>query len=234
MHIFYSPNKHKTTHTLSNEESKHCIKVLRLKKGDRIKIINGKGSIYLCEIIDDNHKNCMVKIIEKERIEKRADHLLHIAIAPTKNNDRFETFLEKVTEIGIDEISPLICRYSEKKKVNTLRSEKIIISALKQSEAPFKPKLNPLKTFQELINTEFTGKKYIAHCYENSEKKHLKEIYNKGDKVLILIGPEGDFSEEEIKKASEKGFVEISLSTKRLRTETAGIVACHIIDFMNI
>lgn len=234
MHIFYSPDITKTTHSLSNEESKHCIKVLRLKIGDKVQVVNGKGSICLCEIIDENHKNCLVKIVEKISKDKRKNYSLHIAIAPTKSNDRFETFLEKATEIGIDEISPFIGRFSERKKINSNRFEKVIISAVKQSVNPFKPKMNSLNTFHNLINTKFNGEKYIAHCYESSKKKHLKNTYKKGENVMILIGPEGDFSEEEIKLAVAKGFTEISISDSRLRTETAGIVACHIIDFMNI
>ncbi len=234
MHIFYSPDISKAIHTLSNEESKHCIKVLRLKKGDNVQIINGKGSIYLCEIIDANHKKCLLKIVEKRSKDKRAEYSVHIAIAPTKNNDRFETFLEKATEIGIDEISPFIGRFSERKKINTNRFEKVIISAVKQSANPFLPNMNSLNTFHDLINTKFEGEKYIAHCYESSNKKHLKNSYNKGEDVMILIGPEGDFSEDEIKQAISKGFNEISLSDNRLRTETAGIIACQIIDFMNI
>ena len=233
MHIFYTPDIQKDFYTLSPEESKHCVKVLRLKTGDEVLLISGKGKLFTGEIIDDNPKKCSVKILDITEKQSRKKFTVHIAIAPTKNTNRFETFLEKATEIGIDEIIPFIGRYSERKNIKPERLEKVIISAIKQSKAFFKPELRNLTTFDKLINTDFDGEKYIAHCYETNTKKHIKEVYKKGENVLILIGPEGDFSEKEVQQAVSKGFTEVSISDSRLRTETAGIVACQIIDFMN-
>ncbi|NOZ33775.1 MAG: 16S rRNA (uracil(1498)-N(3))-methyltransferase [Chlorobi bacterium] len=234
MHIFYTPDIKNNFYTLSQEESKHCVKVLRLNIGNKVQLIDGKGKLYISEITDDNPKKCSVKVIEVEKKESRKNYKFHIAVAPTKNIARFETFLEKATEIGVDEIIPFTSRYSERKILKPERLEKVIISATKQSKAFFKPTLKKLMSFEDIINSEFTGKKYIAHCYDSDTKKHIKEVYEKGKDVLILIGPEGDFSEEEIQQAVSEGFTEISISDSRLRTETAGIVACQIIDFMNI
>ncbi|NPA67394.1 MAG: 16S rRNA (uracil(1498)-N(3))-methyltransferase [Chlorobi bacterium] len=234
MHIFYTPDIKNDFYTLSQEESKHCVRVLRLKTGDKVQLINGKGKLFVCEITDDNPKRCSVKIIETTEKKERKPFKLHIAVAPVKNINRFEIFLEKATEIGIDKIIPFVSRYSERKTIKPERLEKVIIAATKQSKAFFKPVLSDLISFEELINTNFKGEKYIAHCYDSDTKKHIKEVYEKGKDVLILIGPEGDFSQEEIKQAVSKGFKEISLSDSRLRTETAGITACQIIDFMNV
>ncbi|MCF6185010.1 MAG: 16S rRNA (uracil(1498)-N(3))-methyltransferase [Bacteroidales bacterium] len=234
MHIFYTPDILSNTYTLSQEESKHCIKVLRLKNGDKIQLINGKGKLFVTEITDDNPKKCSVKVVDIQEKERRKEYCFQIAVAPTKNISRFEFFLEKATEIGVDEIIPFISRYSERKTVKPERLEKVIISATKQSKAFFKPVLQKLVTFKDIINSDFEGQKYIAHCYDSDTKKHIKEVYEKGKNVLILIGPEGDFSKDEVKQAVSKGFAEISLSDARLRTETAGIVACQIIDFMNV
>ncbi len=233
MHIFYTPDINSNFYTLSQEESKHCIKVLRLKTGDKIQLIDGKGGLYISEITDDNPKRCSVKVIETEKKNSRKDYKFHIAVAPTKNIARFETFIEKATEIGIDKIIPFVSRYSERKTIKPERLDKVIISAVKQSKAFFKPVLENLTNFENIINSGFKGEKYIAHCYNSDTKKQIKEVYEKGKDVLILIGPEGDFSKEEVQKAVKKGFKEISLSDARLRTETAGIVACQIIDFMN-
>lgn len=233
MHIFYTPDIINNTYTLSKEESQHCVKVLRLKIGDNVQLINGTGKVYVTEIIDNNPKKCSVKVIEVQEKESRKNYHFQIAVAPTKNINRFETFLEKATEIGVDKIIPFISRYSERKTIKPERLEKVIISATKQSKAFFKPEFETLKNFEDIINSGFTSEKYIAHCYETDTKKHLKEVYTKGEDVLILIGPEGDFSEDEVKEAVKQGFKEISISDARLRTETAGIVACQIIDFMN-
>ena len=233
MHIFYTPDIKSDTYKLSQEESKHCIKVLRLKKGDKIRLQNGKGKSFTAVITDDNYKQCTVKIVETIEKQNRKNYSLHIAIAPTKNINRYEVFLEKSSEIGIDEIIPLLSRYSERKIIKPDRLEKVVVSAIKQSKSLFKPKLSEFKDLKDIINIDFYGEKYIAHCYDSENKKHIKQVYKKGNNVLILIGPEGDFSEDEINLAKEKGFLEISLSDSRLRTETAGIVACQIIDFIN-
>lgn len=229
--IFFTSNKIDDYFSLNEEESKHCIKVLRLKCGDEIVINDGKGAFYFTEIISDNAKKCTVQIKSKQEVEKTTSVNIHIAIAPTKNIDRFEWFLEKTTEIGIDEITPILCERSERKDIKIERVEKIVISAMKQSLKAHLPKLNSLTSFSTLVKTPFDGEKYIAHC--NNATENLVEIYKKGTNTLILIGPEGDFSEKEIKLAKENNFKEISLGKSRLRTETAGVVACDMINILN-
>ncbi len=234
MHIFFTPDINTDFYTLSEEESRHCVKVLRMNVDEKVMLIDGRGKHYTAEIIDNHPKRCSVKVTDVVEKQNRKEYKLHIALAPTKNIARFETFLEKITEIGVDEIIPFVSRYSERKNIKPERLEKVIISATKQSKAFFKPEFHNLKNFNELINSDFNGEKFIAHCYDSDTKKHLKEVYEKRKDVLILIGPEGDFSEGEIQQAVSKGFTEVSLSDSRLRTETAGIVACQIIDFMNV
>jgi 16S rRNA (uracil1498-N3)-methyltransferase len=232
MHLFYTPDISEETYTLNEIESKHCIKVLRLNTNDQIELIDGKGSFYEAKIIDPNPKKCKIEIIKTIHEFGKRNHYLHIAIAPTKNMDRFEWFLEKATEIGIDEVTPLLCDHSERKAIKNERLEKIIVSAIKQSIKAYKPILNPLTKYGDFIKQDFDGTKYIAHCEEN-EKQSLKANYKTGSNSLILIGPEGDFSPNEIKLAKENNFRETSLGESRLRTETAGIVACHTINLLN-
>jgi 16S rRNA (uracil1498-N3)-methyltransferase len=232
MKLFYTPEiDNEKTFTLSENESKHAIRVLRLKKHDTINLINGKGSFYEAIISDDNPKKCEVIItsIQKEILNKP---ILHIAIAPTKNNDRTEWFIEKCTEIGITKITPTLCSNSERKKIKQERFKKTAISAMKQSLKATLPIVNDLTNFKELINSPFNGGKYIAHCYKN-EQKHFKDIYQKGENALILIGPEGDFSEEEVTLAKNNGYEPITFGESRLRTETAGIVACSTFNLIN-
>lgn len=232
MHLFYTPDLSAKIYTLNESESKHCIKVLRLSVNDKIQLIDGKGGFYTAQITDANPKRCSVKIIKEETEFGKRNHYLHIAIAPTKNNDRFEWFLEKATEIGIDEITPIICEHSERKVIKPDRLEKIMISAVKQSIKAYKPKLNKITTYKDFMASEFQGDKFIAHCEEN-EKTALKSACKKGNNVLILIGPEGDFDPEEIILAKKNHFQEISLGESRLRTETAGVIACHTINLLN-
>lgn len=232
MHLFYTPEISEKTYTLNEIESKHCIKVLRLSTNDQIELIDGKGTFYEAKIIVPNPKNCKIEITKSNQEFGKRNHYLHIAIAPTKNIDRFEWFLEKATEIGIDEITPLLCDRSERKTIKNDRLEKILVSAMKQSIKAFKPKLNSLTNYKDFIKQGFKGSKYIAHCEEN-EKQSLKSNYKAGNNAIILIGPEGDFSPEEIKLAKENDFCETNLGNSRLRTETAGIVACHTINLLN-
>ncbi len=232
MHLFYTPDISEKTYILNEIESKHCIKVLRLSSNDQIDLIDGKGNYYKAKITDPNPKKCKVEVINTINEYNKRNHYLHIAIAPTKNIDRFEWFLEKATEIGIDEITPIICEHSERKVVKADRLDKIIVSAIKQSIKAYKPKLNELIYYSDFIKQEFDGLKYIAHCEENS-KVSLKSDYKTGETVLVLIGPEGDFSPEEIEIAKQNQYKEISLGESRLRTETAGIVACHTINLIN-
>lgn len=232
MHLFYTPDISGETYILDEIESKHCIKVLRLNINDQIELIDGNGSYYEAVIIDPNPKKCQVKVVKTIKEYGKRNHYLHIAIAPTKNIDRFEWFLEKATEIGIDEITPLICEHSERKIVKPDRLEKIIVSAIKQSIKAYKPVLNNLISYTKFMEQNFEGNKYIAHCEENS-KLLLKSAYKPGERALILVGPEGDFSPKEIELAKQNNYTEISLGESRLRTETAGVVACHTINLLN-
>ena len=233
MQLFYTPLIQTDNYTLDEQESKHCVKVLRMKEGDILHLTDGSGNIFMAEITLANPKACSLKIIERNPDFEKRPFYLHIAIAPTKNIDRFEWFLEKATEIGIDEITPLITENSERKQVNHERLERIIISAMKQSIKAYKPKINELQTFDKFTNS-YDGKTaaFIAHCYEE-EKQDLKTAYKKNTDALILIGPEGDFSPEEVKTAIEKKLTPVSLGQSRLRTETAGVVACHTLNLIN-
>lgn len=232
MHLFYTPDINGEKYILPEEESKHCTKVLRLETGDEVCLVDGRGGFYRCEIIRPEAKRCEVRCLEKKEHYGKRNFHLHIAIAPTKNIERIEWFLEKCTEIGIDEITPLLCEHSERKIIKPDRLEKVIVSAMKQSLKAYLPSLNPLTEFQVFIEEKRKGVKYIAHC-DDGNKKRLDEIYTPGNDVTILIGPEGDFSEKEILSALSHQFSPISLGESRLRTETAGIVACHSINFMN-
>jgi 16S rRNA (uracil1498-N3)-methyltransferase len=232
MHLFYTPDLNGNLYTLNEIESKHCVRVLRLDIDDQIQLIDGKGGFFTAKIIDSNPKKCIVEIIDTKTEFGKKNHYLHIAIAPTKNIDRFEWFLEKATEIGINEITPLLCEHSERKAIKSERLEKIIVSAIKQSIKAYKPKLNELTKYKDFINQNTTCVKYIAHCEEN-KKTLLKNAYPKNESAIILIGPEGDFSPEEIELAKQNKFIEISLGESRLRTETAGVVACHTINLIN-
>ncbi len=232
MQYYYSSEIKGKTHKLNDEESHHCLKVLRHKKGDIIYITNGKGKLYEGKIIDDSSKICQVEIIDIQDKKEINYYYLHIGIAPTKNIDRFEFFLEKCTEMGINEITPLICENSERDKINIERLNKILISAMKQSLKTTLPKLNELTKFIDYVNNPSQFDKYIAHC-QKGIKKPLKNLYKKNNAVIILIGPEGDFSKSEISEALKNNFKPVTLSNNRLRTETAGIIACHTINFIN-
>lgn len=232
MHLFYTPDIKATIYQLTEEESKHCIRVLRLKTGDKVNLIDGKGGFYLAEIINDHPKRTELHIIEAQQEYAKRNHYLHIAVAPTKNIDRFEWFLEKATEIGIDEITPIICDRSERKEVKIDRSNKIITTAIKQSLKAYHPKLNPQETFKDFIVRAEADVKYIAHCEEN-KKSEISEGFEKHFNYLVLIGPEGDFSTTEIELALQNGFVPITLGESRLRTETAALQACFEINYLN-
>jgi len=232
MHIFYTPELSGKTYSLDESESKHCIRVLRLVKGDEIILVDGMGGYFTAEIVDPNPKRCTVLIIKSELNFGLRNFQVHIAIAPTKNIERIEWFLEKATEIGINRITPLLCRFSERKEIKADRLEKVMVSAMKQSLKAFLPHLDPLIKFSDFISQPFEGQKFIAHC-DDQHRDLLKKMIILNKNYLILIGPEGDFSSQEINMAIEAGFHPVSLGDSRLRTETAGMVACHTFNLLN-
>jgi 16S rRNA (uracil1498-N3)-methyltransferase len=233
MQLFYNPNINETTETFSfdKEESKHIIKVLRKKDSDILFVTNGSGYLFETEITLASDSKCTVKVISFEKKPASKFHL-HLAVAPTKMNDRYEWFLEKATEIGINEITPIICDRSERKVIKNDRFDKIILTAMKQANGLYLPKLNEAVTFKEFLKRQNEGLQLIAHC-EETDKKTLKSVLKPNESVTLLIGPEGDFSEKEIALAIDKQFIPVSLGNTRLRTETAAIVACHSIVFIN-
>ena len=251
MHLFYTPNLLPTPlplgerlreGLLNEEESKHCIRVLRLTIGAKVILIDGKGGWFEAVIIDDNPKRCKVKITQTISEFGKSKFNLHIAIAPTKNMDRLEWFTEKAIEIGIAEISIINCQNSERTIVKTERLNKVAIAAIKQSLKAYLPKINEVIDYKKFIAStkDFSGQKFIAHCYPPlccgegmGEIHHLKNLYKLGKDVLILIGPEGDFSIDEVKLALSNGFKEISLGSSRLRTETAALYASTTINILN-
>jgi 16S rRNA (uracil1498-N3)-methyltransferase len=233
MHIFYTPELSSDTFTLNEEESRHCSKVLRLSLGDVVHLIDGRGGLYEAEISAVNKKNVQLNVIHKQVEFGKRNHHLHIAIAPTKNIDRLEWFLEKATEIGIDEITPLICDRSERKIVKEERLDKVITSAVKQSLTAYHPRLNQTIAFSDFMKQEFTGERLIAHCMDDSSKQFINELVSKHQSYLILIGPEGDFSPTELNSALQNGFKPVTLGTTRLRTETAALAACFEVNYMN-
>ncbi len=231
MALFYVPDI-ETTWELPEDEAAHCLRVLRLNQGDELDVTDGKGHFYKTIISSIAGKHCYLEAKEVLSVPKGWRGHLHLAIAPTKNIDRIEWMIEKATEIGIDEITFLNCRFSERKVVKNDRIERIIVSAMKQSLKSFKPKLNEIVDFKKFITTERCAAKYIAHCYD-SDRVLLKKLLVAGENATILIGPEGDFSPEEVELAITAGYKPISLGNSRLRTETAGLVACHIYNIIN-
>ncbi|MEO1013454.1 MAG: 16S rRNA (uracil(1498)-N(3))-methyltransferase [Bacteroidota bacterium] len=233
MQLFYQPNlDHSVSQfQFSPEESKHLIKVLRKKEGDTIAITNGKGDIYEAEILTADLKWCRAKIVGTTKRHPKM-YRFHLAVAPTKNLERFEWFLEKATEIGVHEITPVICERSERKTVKKERMERIIATAMKQSLQAYLPKLNGTISLDDFLARPSEGLLFIAHC-EEEEKAELKRRMAPDKDVTILIGPEGDFSVSEIKKTYEKGYLPVSLGKNRLRTETAAVVACTIVNTIN-
>jgi len=232
VHLFYAPNASSGIFQLDAEESKHCLRVLRLKEGSCIFLTDGKGGFYTCVIHDISEKVCNVEFIDKQEGYHKRNYRIHIAVAPTKNTDRLEWFAEKAVEMGIDEITPLICDHSERIIFKPERIRKIMVSAMKQSLQAYLPVIHPAIQASEFIQKEHSYHKYIAYLDEENNRP-LKEIYLKGSDALILIGPEGDFSEEEICQAKEHNFASINLGKTRLRTETAAMAACHTINLLN-
>lgn len=233
MQLFYNPDIDEQTNKVvfSKDESKHIVKVLRKVVGDELHITNGKGWSFKAVISMADVKSCIANISSKVFHEKK-NYQLHLAVAPTKMNDRYEWFLEKATEIGVDTITPIICDHSERKVIKIDRFEKVLQTAIKQSLHCYLPQLNDVMLFKDFIQQEFKGQKFIAHC-EETDKKSLKEELKPSQNITILIGPEGDFSVKEIEIAIKHNFIPVTLGNTRLRTETAAIVACHSAVFVN-
>lgn len=233
MQLFYNSEltQDKDQIQFSKEESKHIVRVLRKSIGDTLYITNGKGVLFTSEIIIADQKNCIASIISYEVKPKKPYHL-HLAVAPTKMNDRYEWFLEKATEIGIDSITPIFCENSERRIIKAERYEKILLSAMKQSLNCYLPKLNEAINYKDFVAQKHSGILFIAHC-EDTNRKSLKHELKPNTNITILIGPEGDFSSKEIELAIQSNFIPITLGNTRLRTETAAIVACHSVAFTN-
>lgn len=236
MQLFYDPDINGQTYTLREEDSKHAVRVLRKTVGDEVNVVNGRGQWFQCTIQEAHQKHCEVSIDQVKEGEWSPTPRLHIAVAPTKNNDRLEWFLEKSTELGIAAITPLLCAHSERKVVKLERLKKVQIAAMKQSLKAWLPDLSNLTKFKEFVTSDQTNtfgtQRFIAHC-EDGAKTPLHQCYVPGDSALILIGPEGDFSPAEIELAVQHGFQPISLGENRLRTETAALAACHTFNLLN-
>lgn len=231
---FYDPE---LSGTLPEEEAKHVVRVLRMKEGDKINLMDGRGTFYLAEITTASNHHCLYKIIEQEKQERAWEGNIHLAVAPTKLNDRMEWLAEKATEIGLDRVTFLDCRFSERRNIKTERIEKIVQSAVKQSHKAWVPVIDEMVSFDAFIKQwglqpgmEDDGiQRFICHCYEG-DKTHLNDVLIKGKDAIVMIGPEGDFSVEEVKMALEHGFCPVTLGKSRLRTETAALVAVHLMQ----
>lgn len=233
MILFYCPNIVGGLAELDAEEAHHCTQVLRRQIGDTVHLIDGTGGWFEGVIAEAGKRRCMVQIQKEIKPYQPRNHYLHIALAPTKNIDRTEWFVEKATEIGVDEITMLLCKRSERKQVRMDRLEKVAVTAMKQSLRAFLPKLNELTTIEALMKKQIAGHKYIAYCGDDVPAKALNGLYEKGEPATILIGPEGDFTPDEVEKALTQGYQAVSLGAHRLRTETAGLVACHTVNLKN-
>lgn len=236
--FFFVPDAGKLSE-LPTEEAHHAVKVLRLQVGDELLLMDGDGSFFRAEIIvADNHR-CLYRILEVMPQERAWEGHIHLAMAPTKLNDRTEWFAEKATEIGMDELSFLDCRFSERRVIKCERIDKILISAVKQSHKAWKPILNEMISFERFVKAERKGDKFICHCYnqenieEDGDKPFLMDVIRRGVETTVMIGPEGDFSIEEVKLALKNGYRSVSLGTSRLRTETAALVAVHMMQLSN-
>jgi 16S rRNA (uracil1498-N3)-methyltransferase len=233
MQIFYAPDISGNDFTLDEKESGHCIKVLRMKSGAPVKVIDGKGNLYDAVIVNPDPRRCSLAVTGVIRDFEKRDYRLHIAISPLKNYERFEWFIEKSVEIGVDEITPLICANTEKPGIKKERVSNLIISAMKQSLKSTLTILNEPCMFHDFIKNNHTETRMIAHCSSEFPKSRIGDVYTAGNNALLLIGPEGDFSKEEIITAISSGYNSVHLGSSRLRSETAGIAACHSIYYIN-
>jgi len=232
MHLFYNPHIQGSSFELEEQESKHAIRVLRLVRGDRVILVDGRGGWYEAVISEDHPKRCRLQIETEKQGYQPLSYSLHLAVAPTKNLDRFEWFLEKATEIGISEITPLICKRSERRQLKLERLEKILVSAMKQSLKAYKPKLNEPMDMEKFLKIERDGSLGIAHCYP-LERRSIKELDHSGNYTL-MVGPEGDFNEEELRDALQAGYVPFHLGSSRLRTETAALYITNAISLHHL
>lgn len=232
MHVFYTPDiDHQAE--LPEEEAAHALRVLRLQTGDEVMLTDGKGNFFRATLDVTSRKQCTAHIVETLPQPPLWTGHLHIALAPTKNMDRMEWLAEKATEIGLDELTFLDCRFSERKVLKTERIAKILVAAIKQSLKARLPRLNGMTDFRQFVARPFGGQKFIAHCHDDMPKTPLKDAVHKGQDALVLIGPEGDFSDDEVRLALDHGFQPVSLGPSRLRTETAALVACHLLNLKN-
>lgn len=230
--IFYSNDINGGFCQLDPVESGHAVRVLRLNEGDSVEVVDGVGGYYRADIILAHPKKCQLKITERLETNSYRNCKLHLAIAPTKNIDRFEWFLEKSTELGIDRITPLLCDHSERKILKEERLNKVLVSALKQSQKTVLPVLDPLVPFSQFVAKADSAHKFIAYVDQNHENS-CRKTYQPGKDLLILIGPEGDFSDNEIELSFKNGFLPVSLGKERLRTETAGVSVCAMFNVLN-
>lgn len=230
--VFDSDYNSEEVFTLNKEESSHLVRVLRMKEGGNVFLTNGKGFFFKSEILEANHSRCTLRILSKEKSEEERNFKIHLAIAPTKNIDRIEWLTEKATEIGVDEISFLLCEHSERKHINLERLEKIVISAMKQSLKSYKPLIHPLSSFKNFVEETSSEYKLLA-CCEGENRGFIKDICSPKSSYTLLIGPEGDFSKNEVNLALKNNFSLITLGSQRLRTETAGLYALSSLHFLN-
>ena len=234
MQLFYTNNVSEGTALFSREESSHCIRVLRMRRGDTLHFTDGEGSLYEGIITEDDPHEMKVSVTGMTKNVGKRQYRLHVAISPLKNDDRLEWFIEKAVELGIDEITPVICSRTEKKQIRKERLEGLILSAMKQSVKSFLPGLNEAVTFKEFVARGSAGRKLIACCDQQFERQAITSVTRRGEDVVIMIGPEGDFTEEEVRLASDAGFLPVHIGTSRLRTETAGVAACCAVYFTNV
>ncbi len=236
MQLFYAPDLVPPEHTLDEEESKHCVRVLRLEAGDTVNVTDGRGNLYRCELVEAHPKRCRLRVADCRREYEKPAYRLTMAVAPTKNADRFEWFLEKATEVGVSEIVPLETEHSERRSFKAERGERVITAAMKQSLKAYRPELHPLTAFRKAVERPFDGRRFIAHCdaARTAEgKTYLAQTLHAGEDAEVFIGPEGDFSPQEIDFALAHGFEEITLGPQRLRTETAAVAATVMAAVVN-
>ena len=227
IHFFYVPDAAHVT-ALPDEEAVHAVRVLRMSAGDEMMLMDGEGTFFRAQVTMASQKHCQYEIVESLPQERQWQGHVHLAIAPTKLMDRIEWMTEKAVEVGIDELSFLDCQFSERRSLKLPRIEKIVVSAVKQSRKAYMPILNDMKSFKSFVNQHSAGRRYIAHCYDEVARVNLFDELRKGaadEDALVLIGPEGDFSIDEVRMAVEAGFVSVDLGKSRLRTETAGLSA---------